>query len=227
MKQFTPASFGLILMILFSSFTDTFCQERKPGYILDIRDNKIYLDLKSPEVAVGDKLQVIKEGGYFTHPVTGEKIKEDDETVALLEIIEARTNYSIATAYPEETISKLQKGTKVFLMAKEEQSNNFQAGAFKKSIAVQPLTVLNIQGYLGIYIGDVLTEQLLKDDSFRVLDRQSLGIQTDQMVLSSGGVLSESELLQYSSRKGADYYITGTMYEPDVVELSTGVPVKN
>jgi curli biogenesis system outer membrane secretion channel CsgG len=226
MKQFTHKSIGLVLLILFSPFTDAFCQEQKPGYILDIRDNKIYLDLKSPEVAVGDKLQVIKEGGYFTHPVTGEKIKEDDETVALLEIIEARTNYSIATAYPEDAISKLQKGTKVLLIAKEEQPNNLQSGVFKKSIAVQPLTVLNIQGYLGIYIGDVLTEQLLKDDSFRVLDRQSLGIQADQMVLSSGGVLSEAELLQYSSRKGADYYITGTMYEPDVVELSTGVPVK-
>ncbi|NMC59312.1 MAG: hypothetical protein GYA51_08025, partial [Candidatus Methanofastidiosa archaeon] len=226
MKQFIPKSLGLILLILFSVFADAFCQDHKPGYILDIRDNNIYLDLKSPEVSVGDKFQVVKEGGYFTHPVTGEKIKEDDETIAILEIKEIKSNYSIAAAYPEEAISKLQKGTKVYQMLKDELKNNLNANVFKKSIAVQPLTVLNIRGYLGIYIGDVLTEQLLKDDSFRVLDRQSLGIQADQMVMSSGGVLTESELLQYSSKKGADFYITGTMYEPDVVELSTGVPVK-
>lgn len=204
-----------------------FSQDLKSGYILEIRDNNVYLDFKSGDVTIGSKLQVIKEGSYFTHPVTGEKIKEDDETIAILEIIDVKANYSIATVYPKEAITKLKRGTKVSQIAKNDQTNKITSGIFKKSIAVQPLTVLNIRGYLGIYISDVLTEQLLENGTFRILDRQTLGLQPDQMVLSSGGVLNETELLKYSVQNGADYYITGTMYEPDVVELSTGIPVKN
>lgn len=198
-------------------------QETKTGYILEIRDDRVFLDLKSGEVTIGNRLQVSQEGGFFVHPVTGEKIKEEDEVIAILEVIDVRSNYSIATAYPPEAISKLQKGAEVTILLNTEG----QQSIFKKSVAVQPLTVSNIQGYLGIYIGDVLTEQLLKNNMFRVLDRQTLGLQADQIVLSSGGVLTESELLKYSSGKGADYYITGSMYEPDVVELSSGIPIKN
>lgn len=214
---------ALILLFLLVLILKSNGQETKPGYILEIRGDKVYLDFKTGEVTIGSKLKVVKEGEFFTHPITGEKIKEEDETIAILEISDVKPNYSVATVYPVEAISKLQKGTKVFRLV----NNDIQQQIFKKSIAVQPLTVSNIQGYLGIYIGDVLTEQLLKTDLFKVLDRQTLGLQADQIVLSAGGVLTESELIKYSSKQGADYYITGTMYEPDVVELSTGIPVKN
>ena len=219
MKNISSALFVLITFLTLNCHS----QEIKYAYVLEIRENKVYLDLKSGDVNIGNKLQIVREGGFFIHPVTGEKIKEDDEVIAILEIIDARSNYSIASIYPSEAIFKIEKGTKAIL----SQSDVDNQPILKKSIAIQPLTVSNIQGYLGIYIGDVLTEQLLKNDMFRVLDRQSLGLQADQIVLSSGGVLTETELLKYSSSKGADFYITGTMYEPDVVELSSGIPIKN
>lgn len=221
---------SLYLILLLSAFVfiaPCYSQDDKIGYVLEVRGDKVYLDLKEGDIANGNKVKVVKEGGFFTHPVTGEKIKEDDETIAILEIVDVRSSYSISTAFPKEAISSIQQGQKVSKVDGDDLAVQNQSGIFKKSIAVQPLTVSNIQGYLGIYIGDVLTEQFLKTDIFKVLDRQTLGLQADQIVLSSGGVLTDAELLRYSSNKGADYYISGTMYEPDVVELSSGIPLKN
>lgn len=194
------------------------------GYIIEVRGEDVYTDLSTQSIAIGDKLRIIKEGGNFVHPITGENIKEDDETIASLEILDVRSSYSIGRVITSSSLANIQKGMKLL---KFDNSDPALQNSFKKSIAVQPINVSNIFGYLGIYIGDILTEQLLEEDEFRVLDRQTLGLKMDEIVIGTGGILNEAELLKYGAFNNADYYITGTMYEPDVVELSSQIPIKS
>lgn len=215
--------FSSLLLMTFLSPILVTAQLAKNGYVIEKKENKIYLDLGNKLIKNGDRLKVIKEGGVFTHPVSGEKIKEEDEIISYIEITDAKENYSVASSVSKQSYDLIQVGMKVFLLNKDD----INSPNLKKSIVVQPLTVTNVQGYLGMYISDVLTEQLLVSNRFKVLDRSTLGIKTEDLLLSSNGLVSESEFLKYPNASKADYYISGTMYEPDVVEVSSGIPVKN
>lgn len=80
------------------------------SYVLQIEGNKIYLDVTAPKVKVGDVLSIYSEAGYMIHPVTKQKIKKEGEILADLEIIEVKKEYSIASIYPENAISKIKAG---------------------------------------------------------------------------------------------------------------------
>ena len=54
------------------------------GYIISIEDNKVYLDVTSPKVVVGDVLSVYSDAGYIIHPVTKKKIKKEGSTRKML-----------------------------------------------------------------------------------------------------------------------------------------------
>ena len=218
-----PLTIFCVFLLSLLSISANNAQVTQSAYVLEKKENKIYLDLGYKSIKTGDKLKVIKEGGVFTHPVTGEKIKEDDEIISFLEVIEVKEKYSIALAVTPQTYNRIKVGMKVYPL----DVLDLKSSDLKKSIVIQPLTVTNVQGYLGMYISDVLTEQLITSDRFRLLDRSTLGLKTEDILLSSNGMVSESEFLKYPNASKADYYISGTMYEPDVVEVSSGVPVKN
>lgn len=193
------------------------------GIIIAIEDGKVYLDLNESNTTVGSKYQVIKERGFFTHPVTGEEISRDPEIVAYIEIIDVKPSYSVGSASPRGALSNLEKGMEVFLL----EGTQRESREFRKSIAVQPMNVSSARGgYLGFYIADLLTEELFNVDKFRVIDRQTLGLQMDEIAITSQGIIDERDAVRIGKTRGVDYLITGTVYEPDVVETSTGVPIK-
>lgn len=101
----------IIIGILFSiCFISTKGQGIIQGYIIDIEENKAYLDVTSPKVNVGDVLSVYSDAGYMIHPVSKKKIKKEGSIIADLEVIEVNNEYSVATIYPEEAIKKLKVG---------------------------------------------------------------------------------------------------------------------
>ena len=214
----------LLYAILFSapqSFI-AYGQNHSVGYIIEKKESRIYTDLGSKITKVGDRFKVIKEGGVFTHPVNGTKIKEEDEII-WIDIIDVKNDYSVATTKNKSLYDLVKVGMTIYL----PDSIDVKSSSYLKSIVVQPLSVTNVYGYLGLYISDVLEGELLSSNRFRVLDRNSLGIDNKELLESANGLLAENDFISSSNLSSTDYIITGTMYEPDVVEISTGVPVKS
>ncbi|WP_083985289.1 CsgG/HfaB family protein, partial [Geofilum rubicundum] len=193
------------------------------GVILAIEDDAVYIDLNDSQISIGAGLQVVKKREHFVHPVTGETIQREPEVIAYVEIIEVKPNYSVGRVSPRTAINQLQPG----MVAQIMDITTDASREFRKSIAIQPMNVTSARGgYLGFYIADLLTEELFSIDKFKVIDRQTLGLQMDEIAISQQGIIDEKEALRIGRTRGVDYFITGTVYEPDVVEISTGVPIK-
>lgn len=91
----------------------TFMSQAQNGiksYILQIEGDKAYLDVYAPLVKVGDVLSVYEDGGVMIHPVTQKKIKKEGRIIADLEILEIQDEYSVASIYPAEAVSRLKVG---------------------------------------------------------------------------------------------------------------------
>ena len=216
---------SLLLLIFIITFSSAYCQSTPvdKGIILAVEDDKVYLDLNENNISVGDRLQVIQDRGFFTHPVTGEQIAREPEIVAYIQITQVMSNYSVGSVSPRNAISNLSEGMEAFLLEGEQRESR----EFRKSIAVQPMNVSSARGgYLGFYMADLLTEELFNIDKFMVIDRQTLGLQMDEIAMASQGIIDEKEAIQLGRTRGVDYFITGTVYEPDVIEAGTGVPIK-
>ncbi|MBN1925938.1 MAG: hypothetical protein JW798_08885 [Prolixibacteraceae bacterium] len=211
---------GLTLLLATFSLN---AQEPVSGYIIRIKENKVYIDLTFPKVDIDTKINVIKEGEAFIHPVTKKEIKEEDEIIARLEVSDVKSDYSIARVVPSNALNLLKEGMKITVIQTKEEEKTSD-NLFKKSMAIEPLTVSNIQGFLGLYVGDVLTEKMLAEDQFRIIDRQSLGLQIEKYLLN---LQTENQVLNTISNGNIDYIISGTMYEPDVSEISSGIPLRN
>lgn len=214
----------ILFMFLFISMSDYVVSQQNPGYVIQVEGDNVYLDVnsKNSKIKPGDNLEVVKEGGYIIHPVTKEKIKKKDETISNLKISEINDEYSIAKAYPRNSIGNIVPGMQVRIVATSEKKQ-----AFKKTIAVQPIkTVGTSGGYMGVYISDLLTERLFDSGDLKVLDRETLGWQEDEIALNINNIIDENQQMIPVKSTGVDYFIVGTLYEPDVVEVSTGIPIK-
>jgi hypothetical protein len=211
----------IICFLAFLSFR-SFSQEPAAGYILETRDNKVYLDLKEGEVEAGNIFNVYKKGGYFIHPVSGDSIKEEDSIISQLIIDEVKLNYSIANAFPPESISLLKRGMTVL------GADNFQVKHKKleKSVSVKPIQGSRTYGFLLKYAVDFMTEYLLRSDSFRVFEPEPAAIQADRIITDTGIVLTETAKEQYLSGRLSEYEITTIIYEPFVIDLSTQKQIK-
>jgi curli biogenesis system outer membrane secretion channel CsgG len=215
----------LLLVIFLTSFLIGNSQGLpvEKAVILAVEDDKVYLDLNENNASVGDRLQVIQDRGFFTHPVTGEQIQREPDIVAYIQITEVRSNYSIGSVSPRNAVSNLSVGMEAFMLEGKQRETR----EFRKSIAVQPMNVSSARGgYLGFYIADLLTEELFNIDKFKVIDRQTLGLQIDEIAMASQGIIDEREAIQLGRTRGVDYFITGTVYEPDVIDIGTGIPIK-
>lgn len=199
-----------------------FTQEPVAGYILETRDNKVYLDLKQGEVEAGNMFNVYKTDGYFIHPVSGDTIKEDDSIISRLIIDEVKLNYSIANALPPESISLLERGMKVLGIG----SSPIQHKVFEKSVSVKPVQGIRTFGFLAKYANDFLTEYLLESNLFRVFDPKSSATKTDRKIIDTAVVLTEPAKENYLSDKLPEYEITSILYEPTVIDLSTQKQLK-
>jgi curli biogenesis system outer membrane secretion channel CsgG len=198
-------------------------QEIQKAYIIALDDGVIYVDLTAEQTKKGDKYKIIKEGGFIIHPVTKEKIKKKDKISAILEITETEAQYSIAKVQPVSAYSLLNVGDEIFTLEKIDIVNN--SNLLKKSIAVYPVkTTMGEKGMLGNYVSDLLSQKFYETNKFKVIDRDMLSIQMNEKHLQefvnegSGATMKQTSVI--------DYYITGTLYEPDVVRVQGGVPLK-
>jgi len=123
MKLTFKLSSVLVLLMLFCININA--QETK-GYILSVEKDIVYLDYTNKDVKSGDKLQVIKSGGYFKHPVTNKKIKKKDEYIANIKIVEAEESYSEAIVIPPEDIMKISKGMKAEIIKETETITDYE-----------------------------------------------------------------------------------------------------
>jgi len=73
-------------------------------------------------------------------------------------------------------------------------------------------------GQLGLYMRDLLSEELFKLDRFRILDRETFDLQQFELGLKRDGAETKTT--------GVDYLVVGSAFPPDVVIKSTGVPLK-
>lgn len=104
-----------ISLFFLSILSNILGQSSTQGYIIAIENEHIFIDLKAPNVSVGNILSAFAYGGYMIHPVTKKKIKKEDELLAQMRILEIQDSYSVATPIPKDAISKLKPGMKVQL----------------------------------------------------------------------------------------------------------------
>ena len=72
-------------LLLFISSVAMMGQTTK-GFIISIENGAVNVDLTSAQVKAGDRLEVIVNGGYMTHPVTGRRIKQENKVLCTLEV---------------------------------------------------------------------------------------------------------------------------------------------
>jgi hypothetical protein len=180
---------------------------KQDGVILSVESELLYLDLKFGQVVVGDKYKVTKAGGFFTHPVTGEKIKKEDEIIAVIEITDVKDNYSVAKAYPAEDILKLSKGMNVVPLSSTDKTT-------KRKVIVLPFSVVGDGGQLGLYMSEALSREIVGSNNFKVIDLQ--GIDPND----------KDRLNEFIQNNSIDFIISGTSMQPEVTQTETGVPVK-
>lgn len=66
------------------------------GTIISISDEMVYFDLGIDDgVKLGDVYTVYKEGKMLIHPVTGEVLGVEEDTIGTIEILEVRPNYAV------------------------------------------------------------------------------------------------------------------------------------
>lgn len=99
---------SLAMFLLATLMTDA--QEMIESYVINIEDGKAYLDITAPKAKVGDVLSIREKVEDMVHPKTKKKIKRVGKIIADLEIIEMYEEYSVATIYPPEIISKIEVG---------------------------------------------------------------------------------------------------------------------
>lgn len=200
------------------------------GYVIAIEDGKIYLDLTSPNVSKGDKVTVM----------------EGASAIASVEIEEVFTNYSQGKAIPSFTLDKIKKGMVVkFAESGRKPVMNETTNTIKKEstpivtnkslnsnsnkkpgVYIAPAQVNDVVGvgHFGGYVSDVLMEQMMFCENIRLLDRSVLRDQINETDLT-GDYIDPSTAIERGRIKGAKYVIKVTMQKPDVVNVSTGIPL--
>lgn len=90
------------------------------GYIINVENGQVYVDLTNAQVMPGDQLNIIINGGYMTHPITGRRVKKENEVLGILEIGNTYTEYSVALPTESSLLPKLKKGMAVQIIARKE-----------------------------------------------------------------------------------------------------------
>lgn len=205
-------------LILLSFFIGSASGQVIEGIVLSVEEGKVFVDLKKGQVKVGDILKVLKPGGIMVHPVTGEKIQRKDEVVANISLTQVDDAYSVGEVYPKTAIDLIKPGLKVYTLG----ANEIDRALIKKSMIIPPFLIVGGKvGELGTYMSDLMTEELFKLDRFRIMDRQSYDIQQFEKELTEN-----NKQIVLPGNEGVDYLIMGSAYPPDVVEKSTGIPLK-
>lgn len=103
----------LLFFVLFAY--SSYAQEKYTitGYVINVEEEKVYLDLSSAKVKVGDKVKVLSDKGYFIHPVTKRKIERAQEELATLSIVKVYDSYSEAIPVHRNDLKNIKVGAEV------------------------------------------------------------------------------------------------------------------
>ncbi len=216
------------------------------GFVLNVENGEVNLDLTKAQVQVGSKVKVVQSGGYLTHPVTKKKLKKEDRVVCTLQITEAYAEYSVAFPVDGGDISKVQAGmtvrvvpVKVIKTPTTKTTTETNVTGFhgltvqpvttqpgKHNIVIAPAEVNDVvnNGHFGGYVADILMEQMMMCDKVRLLDRSVLNAQMNEIELA-GTLLDPATTIQRGKAVGARYILQTTMQKPDVANIRTGIPL--
>jgi len=122
--------FILLIAVMAMVCGVTFAQNSQ-GYIINIENGKVYVDLSSPKVKVGDAIGVYVRSGYETDPVTGRRVRKPDELKAELKISSVHQGYSLAYPIGRVSVTTLKAG----MMVKRLESTSSQNLATGQSSA--------------------------------------------------------------------------------------------
>ena len=116
----------LLLVVLLVMVCGISLAQDSQNYIINIENGKVYVDLLSPVVKVGDVVGVYVRSGYETDPVTGRRVRKPDEFKAKLEISSVHQGYSLATPVDGTSVSLLKEGMMVkrieYVLPKEQKT---------------------------------------------------------------------------------------------------------
>ena len=200
------------------------------GYVLSVENGKVYLDLTSPNVTKGDMVTVT----------------DGTSAIASVEIEDVFVNYSQGKAIPSFSLDKIKKGM-VVKLAESGRKNitNEKANPIKKEstpivasksldfnsnnkagVYIAPAQVNDVVGvgHFGGYVSDVLMEQMMFCENIRLLNRTVLREQISETDLT-GEYIDPATAIERGKIVGAKYVIQVTMQKPDVVNVSTGIPL--
>ncbi len=242
----------IILLLGFLLAAVSLSAQEASGYVINVENGEVNLDLTKAQVQVGSQVKVVQSGGYFTHPVTKKKLKKEDRVVCTLQITGAYAEYSVASPVGGADISKVQAGMTVQVVPQlykkpEEVVNTpttkpttgtngvdplssyvkpVAAQPGKHNIVIAPAEVNDVvnNGHFGGYVADILMEQMMMCDKVRLLDRSVLNAQMNEIDLA-GSLLDPATTIQRGKAVGARYILQTTMQKPDVANIRTGIPL--
>ncbi len=218
---------ALALMLI---FTLTARAQSATGYVIAIENGKIYLDFTSSVVSKGDMVTVM-DGTY---------------AIASVEIEDIFANYSQGKAFPSFALDKIKPGMAVRLndngrknatdyiahtnsSIPPQSKSHVTTSLYNKNkvgVYIAPAQVNDVVGvgHFGGYVSDILMEQMMFCENIRLLDRSVLGEQINESDLA-GEYIDPATAIERGKIVGAKYVIQVTMQKPDVVNVSTGIPL--
>ena len=147
----------LLFFVLFAY--SSYAQEKYTitGYVINVEEEKVYLDLSSAKVKVGDKVKVLSDKGYFIHPVTKRKIERAQEELATLSIVKVYDSYSEAIPVHRNDLKNIKVGYCV----------EFGKYPYWQQGREEPLVwrVLDIQGDKALLVSNKVVDYLPAADS--------------------------------------------------------------
>jgi len=151
MKLFINLFILFFLGLSFASLKDVFKRE---GYIVEVREGEVIIDLGEDKVREGEVFNIIEVKGKVVHPWTGNVIGIEYRVKGKLVVTEVREGFSYAKLIEGEA----KEGDKIRLEAKRICFNGSDEGFFKAGVQIPhlrretlcPYTVRELEDGFGI-----------------------------------------------------------------------------
>ncbi len=106
----------------------------REGYVVEVTDGEVILDLGKGKVHVGERFKVVKPGEKIVHPVTGEVLGTREEVLGRVKVSEVEERFSVAEILEDRGIVK---GLKVRVEVGEVCFSGSREGLFKVSSVLE------------------------------------------------------------------------------------------
>lgn len=197
------------------------------GYVMEVENDNVYIDLTKKDIKPGDTLSVFKKGGYMLHPLTKEKILKEDEYVGKIITTKVLAQYSIATPLAFSK-PKIESGMIVKIHTRNEIKFSYSPAIRKDDKCPIFITDARVNdalsGRFGTYVAEMLVGEMLNCPKVRIVDRSILGLQMDEIDLT-GEYINPANAINHAKISGVRYLLKTTLAQPDIVNLSNSIPL--